>query len=365
MTVSLKTTFTGLDFVNPFILASAPPTESKRKIMKAFEAGWGSVVTKTIGLHPVENVAGPKTIYQRASEEKPYVSRMKRPDTVSHSSWNWELISDQPLEQWLPDLKEIKEAYPDRMVIASIMAGADGEEEMQNWRKLARAVVDVGCDGIELNMSCPHMDRKDMGAHIANDEDIIRSVLAAVTDEVDVPIWVKLTPATSTLVDAAGAAYEAGASAISLCNTFPSLPLMDPETHKFEVEVDGYVTSGGLGGLAILHQALQRVSDISRAYPDQSISGIGGIKGFREAFNFIAHGAGNLQVCTAAMEEKGSGGVGVQLIKELCDDLAAYMESKGYTSIEDFRGIARERIVEHSKIRRKSEDYNGGFMKSA
>ena len=99
--------------------------------------------------------------------------------------------------------------------------------------------------------------------------------------------------------------------------------------------------------------------------PDQSISGIGGIKGFREAFNFIAHGAGNLQVCTAAMEEKGSGGVGVQLIKELCDDLAAYMESKGYTSIEDFRGIARERIVEHSKIRRKSEDYNGGFMKSA
>ena len=130
--------------------------------------------------------------------------------------------------QWLPDLKEIKEAYPDRMVIASIMAGADGEEEMQNWRKLARAVVDVGCDGIELNMSCPHMDRKDMGAHIANDEDIIRSVLAAVTDEVDVPIWVKLTPATSTLVDAAGAAYAAGASAISLCNTFPSLPLMDP-----------------------------------------------------------------------------------------------------------------------------------------
>jgi len=357
----LTTKFTGLEFVNPFILASAPPTESKRKILRAFEAGWGGVVTKTIGLHPVENVAGPKTIYQRTSDVKPYVSRMKRADTVSHSSWNWELISDQALELWLPDLEEIKATYPDRIVIASIMAGAGSEKEMENWRKLARECVGVGCDAIELNMSCPHMDRKDMGANIANDEDIIRAILKAVTSAVDVPIWVKLTPSTSKLVDAAGAAYEAGAASISLCNTFPSLPLMDPETMKFEVEVDGLVTSGGLGGLAILHQALQRVSDISKAYPDAAISGIGGIRGFREAFNFIVHGAGNLQVCTAAMEEKGSGGVGVNLIKELTADLNDYLERKNYSSIEEFRGVARERIVEHAAVRRKSGNYNGGY----
>ncbi|MBU74973.1 MAG: hypothetical protein CMM73_04640 [Rhodospirillaceae bacterium] len=361
MTNRLATTFTGLEFVNPFILASAPPTESKRKIMKAFEAGWGGVVTKTIGLHPVENVAGPKTIFQRSSDQTPYVSRMKRTDTVSHSSWNWELISDQPLEIWLPDLRDIKAAYPDRMLIASIMAGAGSEEEMDNWRRLALAVVEAGCDAIELNMSCPHMDRKDMGANIANDEDIIRSILAALTSVVSVPIWVKLTPSTSKLVDAAGAAYEAGAAAISLCNTFPSLPLMDPETMKFEVEVDGLVTSGGLGGLAILHQALQRVSDISKAYPDQAISGIGGIRGFREAFNFVVHGAGNMQICTAAMEEKGSGGIGVELIKELTRDLNDYLERKDYASIEEFRGVARKRIVEHSDVRRKSGNYNGGY----
>ncbi|MEL6522862.1 MAG: tRNA-dihydrouridine synthase [Pseudomonadota bacterium] len=357
----LATKFTGLEFVNPFVLASAPPTESKRKILKAFEAGWGGVVTKTIGLHPVENVAGPKTIFQRVSEVKPYVSRNKRPGTVSHSSWNWELISDQPLDQWLPDLKEIKETYPDRMLIASIMAGAGTQEQMENWQKLARAVVNVGCDAVELNMSCPHMDRKDMGANIANDEEIIKSILHAITDAVKVPIWVKLTPASSSLLDGAAAAYSAGASSISLCNTFPSLPLMDPETMKFEVEVDGLVTSGGLGGLAILHQALQRVSDISRAFPEEAISGIGGIRGFREAFNFIVHGAGNLQVCTAAMEEKGSGGVGVKLIQELMHDLNDYMERKGYSSIEEFRGAARERIVEHSQVRRKSDGYNGGY----
>ena len=357
----LATTFTGLEFVNPFILASAPPTESKRKILKAFEAGWGGVVTKTIGLHPVENVAGPKTIYQRTSAEKPYVSRIKRNDTLSHSSWNWELISDQPLDLWLPDLEEIKTTYPERMVIASIMAGAGSDNEMENWRKLATACVNVGCDAIELNMSCPHMDRKDMGANIANDEDIIKSILATVTKAVSVPIWVKLTPSSSKLVDAAGAAYDAGASSISLCNTFPSLPLMDPETMKFEVEVDGLVTSGGLGGLAILHQALQRVSDISKAYPDKPISGIGGIKGFREAFNFIVHGAGNLQVCTAAMEEKGSGGVGVKLIQELKDDLNDYLDRKGYSSIMEIHGIARDRVVEHAQVRRKSDYYNGGY----
>ncbi|MCH2076567.1 MAG: tRNA-dihydrouridine synthase [Rhodobacteraceae bacterium] len=357
----LATTFTGLEFENPFVLASAPPTESKRKILRAFEAGWGGVVTKTIGLHHVENVAGPKTIFQRASDVAPYVSRNKRPDTVSHSSWNWELISDQPLDLWLPDLEEIKKTYPTRMLIASIMAGADGDDEMANWQKLARAVVDVGCDAIELNLSCPHMDRKDMGANIANDEDVVRRILKAVKEAVDVPIWVKLTPATSSLVEGAGAAYEAGAASISLCNTFPSLPLMDPETMKFEVEVDGLVTSGGLGGLAILHQALQRVSDISKVYPDGAISGIGGIRGFREAFNFIVHGAGNLQVCTAAMEEKGSGGVGVQLIEELKSDLNDYLERKGHNSIEEFRGLARERIVEHNQVRRKSENYNGGY----
>ncbi|MEM6441461.1 MAG: tRNA-dihydrouridine synthase [Pseudomonadota bacterium] len=362
MKPSLATHFTGLDFVNPFVLASAPPTESKRKILRAFEAGWGGVVTKTIGLHPVENVAGPRTIFQRASDMKPYVSRNKRPDTVSHSSWNWELISDQPLDEWLPDLEEIKTTYPDRMLIASIMAGAGNEEELNNWRKLASACVAAGCDAVELNLSCPHMDRKDMGANIANDEDIIRSIVGALKGAIDVPIWVKLTPSTSTLVDAARAAYEAGAASISLCNTFPSLPLMDPETLKFEVEVDGLVTSGGLGGLAILHQALQQVSDLSRAFPDRSISGIGGIRGFREAFNFIAHGAGNLQVCTAAMEEKGSGGVGIKLIGELTEDLGEYLERRGLSSIEEFRGIARERIVEHAQVRRKSDAYNGGYQ---
>ena len=176
----LITTSTGLQFENPLILAPAPPKESKRKILKAFDAGWGGILTNTIGLHPVNNVAGPKTVYLRTSETKPYVSRVTRANTMSHSSWNWKLISDQPLKLWLPDFKENKKLYPKRMVIASIMVGADSGVEIENWRQLASACIDVGWAAIELNMSCPLTDRKDTGHCINCDAIIIISIVGGV-----------------------------------------------------------------------------------------------------------------------------------------------------------------------------------------
>jgi hypothetical protein len=127
MPVSLSTTFTGLQFENPFLLSSAPPTESDSNIMRAFDAGWGGVVTKTIGLHPVVNVRGPKTKFLRATPEAPHLSMQKRPGTALHSSWNWELISDKPLDWWVPRIAKIKKAYPQRILVASIMAGSGAD----------------------------------------------------------------------------------------------------------------------------------------------------------------------------------------------------------------------------------------------
>src|SRR3989440_10548578 len=166
MTQPLVTTFTGLRFENPFLLASAPPTESESNIMRAFDAGWGGVVTKTIGLHPVANVAGPKTKFLRATPESGYLSMQKRPGTALHSSWNWELISDKTLEWWVPPPGRIKKAHPSKMLIASIMAGSGSDEELRHWQELAQACQHESCDGIELNLSSPHMCRKDMGANI-------------------------------------------------------------------------------------------------------------------------------------------------------------------------------------------------------
>src|SRR5689334_24855938 len=132
MAADLSTTFTGVRFDNPFLLSSAPPTESESNIQRAFEAGWGGVVTKTIGLHPVVNVAGPKTKFTRADADSPRLSMKKRPGTALHSSWNWELISDKPIDWWLPRIARIKAAHPDRILVASIMAGSGSDEELRN-----------------------------------------------------------------------------------------------------------------------------------------------------------------------------------------------------------------------------------------
>src|SRR5580765_3410662 len=278
----LATTFTGLRFENPFLLASAPPTESESNIMRAFDAGWGGVVTKTIGLHPVTNVAGPKTKFLRSSPDSGHLSIQKRPGAALHSSWNWELISDKALDWWIPRLGRIKKAHPTKMLIASVMAGSGSDEELRHWQELAKACQNEGCDGIELNLSCPHMDRKDMGSNIGKDPELISVVAQAVKEVVRVPVWAKLTPSTTEIVVEARGAFLGGADAITSSNTFPSLPLIDPDTLEFEMNVDGLVSPGGLGGPAILPLSLAKMAQMTQAFPDKSFSGIGGIAEFAQ-----------------------------------------------------------------------------------
>src|SRR5437868_6554721 len=200
MAADLSTTFTGVRFRNPFLLSSAPPTESESNILRAFEAGWGGVVTKTIGLHPVVNVLGPKTKFLRADADSAQLSMKKRPGTALHSSWNWELISDKALDWWVPRIARIKAAHPDRILVASIMAGSGSDEELGHWQTLARACQDEGADALELNLSCPHMDRKDMGSNIGKDTELVSIVAQVVKDVARVPIWAKLTPSTTDIV---------------------------------------------------------------------------------------------------------------------------------------------------------------------
>jgi dihydropyrimidine dehydrogenase (NAD+) subunit PreA len=361
MTVDLSVTFTGLRFENPFLLSSAPPTESDSNIMRAFDAGWGGVVTKTIGLHPVTNVAGPKTKFLRATPDSYQLSMRKRPDTALHSSWNWELISDKALDWWLPRLRRIKEGHPGRILVASIMAGSGSDRELRHWQTLATACQDAGVDACELNLSCPHMDRKDMGSNIGQDEGLISIVTQVVKDVATVPVWCKLTPSTTDIVAEARASLAAGADAIVSSNTFPSLPLIDPETLEFEVNVDGYVSSGGLGGPAILPQSLAKIAQMTKALPEASFSGVGGIGEFVHALNYFLLGCGTVQVCTAAMLDHA---VGTNVIRRLVADMQAFIErhaDKGWTRLEDFRGIRRDRVVAHSRIRRPdAKEYHGG-----
>ena len=362
MAADLSVTFTGLAFRNPFLLSSAPPTESDSNIMRAFDAGWGGVVTKTIGLHPVANVAGPKTKFLRASADSYRLSMQKLPGAALDSSWNWELISDKPLDWWLPRLVRIKEAHPDRILVASIMAGSGNDRELRHWQTLATACQDAGADAFELNLSCPHMDRKDMGSNIGKDEGLISVVTQVVKEVAKVPVWCKITPSTTDIVAEARASFLGGADAIVSSNTFPSIPLIDPETLEFEVNVDGLVSSGGLGGPAILPMALAKMAQLTQAFPDKSFSGIGGVSDFNQAASYFLLGCGTVQVCTSAMLDQA---VGPNVIKRLLTGLDKFIDEHakdGWKSVEDFRGIRRDRIVLQSEIRRpEAAEYHSGY----
>lgn len=359
----LSTTFTGLRFENPFMLASAPPTESDSNIMRAFEAGWGGVVTKTIGLHPVMNVKGPKTKFLRADNSASRLSMAKRPDSTLIASWNWELISDKPLDWWIGKLANIKKMYPNKMLVASIMAGSGNDKELHNWQALTKAVQDEGCDAIELNFSCPHMDRIDMGSNVGKDKVLCSVVTQAVKEVSRVPVWVKLTPATANIVEEATACFLGGADAVSSSNTFPSLPLVDPITLDFEMNVDGYVSPGGLGGPAILPLSLAKMAQLTKAFPDREFSGIGGISNFDHALNYFLLGCGTVQVCTAAMLDQA---IGPNVIRGLISGMTEFLdrnaEKRGWHSLSDFRGLRRDHIVSHSQIKRPdTREYHGGY----
>ena len=356
---TLAVSFTGLQFENPFLLASAPPTESESNILRAFDAGWGGVVTKTIGLHPVVNVAGPKTGFFRVIPDSTCLSMKKRSGTALLSSWNWELISDKTLDWWVPRIGRIKKAHPNRVLVASIMAGSGSDAELAHWQTLARACQNEGADALELNLSCPHMDRPDMGSNIGKDPQLISVVCRAVKEVARVPVWAKLTPSTTDIVFEARGAFLGGADAISSSNTFPSLPLIDPQTLEFEMNVDGLVSSGGLGGPAVLPLSLAKMAQLTQAFPDKAFSGIGGVAEFSHALNYVLLGCGTVQVCTAAMLDHA---IGPNVLKRLISGMEETMDRHGWNTLDDFIGLRRARIVAHSQIRRPDgETYRGGY----
>jgi len=361
MSADLSVEFTGIRFENPFLLSSAPPTESESNILRAFEAGWGGVVTKTIGLHPVVNVRGPKTKFLRSDVDTPTISMKKRPGSALHSSWNWELISDKALDWWIPHLARIKKEWPDRVLVASIMAGSGSDSELSHWQTLAKACQEQGADALELNLSCPHMDRQDMGSNIGKDQGLISVVTQVVKEVAKVPVWAKLTPSTTDIVMEARAAFAGGADAISSSNTFTSLPLIDPETLEFEVHVDGYVSTGGLGGPSILPLSLAKMAQMTKSLPEKSFSGIGGIADFSHALCYFLLGCGTVQVCTAAMLDRAIGPNVIRILKRGMEEFLEKNAHRGWKSLDDFRGIRRDRVVAQSQIARPDpSDYHGG-----
>jgi len=320
---NLHTNFVGISSSNPFWLASAPPTDKAVNVNRAFEAGWGGVVWKTLGEAgpPVVNVNGPR------------YGALMTPDRRLMGFNNIELITDRDLEVNLREIKEVKRAWPDRAVVVSIMVPCNEDA----WKAILPRVEDTGCDGIELNFGCPHgMSERGMGAAVGQVPEYIQMVTEWCKRYSKMPVIVKLTPNITDIRLPARAAKKGGADAVSLINTINSIMGVDPYSLTMVPSTGGKGSHGGYCGPAVKPIALNMVAEIVRdpATAGLPISGIGGVGNWRDAFDFIALGAGNVQVCTAAMV------YGFKIVQEMADGLSNYMDEMGFTSIDDFKGKA-------------------------
>ena len=320
---NLTTNFIGIQSPNPFWLASAPPTDKATNVNRAFEAGWGGVVWKTLGEEgpPIVNVNGPR------------YGALMTPDRRLTGFNNIELITDRDLALNLKEITEVKRAWPDRAVVVSIMVPCNEDA----WRAILPRVEDTGCDGIELNFGCPHgMSERGMGAAVGQVPEYIQMVTRWCKHYSKLPVIVKLTPNITDIRLPARAAKNGGADAVSLINTINSIMGVDPYSLTMVPSTGGKGSHGGYCGPAVKPIALNMVAEIARDPQTAGlpISGIGGVGNWRDAFDFIALGAGNVQVCTAAMV------YGFKIVQEMTDGLSNYMDEMGFTSIDDFKGKA-------------------------
>ncbi|WP_298859821.1 NAD-dependent dihydropyrimidine dehydrogenase subunit PreA [uncultured Sulfitobacter sp.] len=319
----LTTDFLGIKSPNPFWLASAPPTDKEYNVRRAFEAGWGGVVWKTLGMEgpPVVNVNGPRYGVIHGADRR--VLGLN----------NIELITDRDLQTNLDEITRVKRDWPDRAMIVSIMVPC----EEQAWKDILPKVEATGADGIELNFGCPHgMSERGMGAAVGQVPEYIEMVTRWCKQYYSKPVIVKLTPNITDIRKPAEAARRGGADAVSLINTINSIVSVDLDTMSPHPSIDGKGTHGGYCGPAVKPIALSMVSEIARApaTAGMPISGIGGVTTWRDAAEYITMGCGNVQVCTAAMT------YGFKIVQEMISGLSEWMDEKGHTSIDDFMGAA-------------------------
>ncbi|MDQ2817293.1 MAG: NAD-dependent dihydropyrimidine dehydrogenase subunit PreA [Candidatus Eremiobacteraeota bacterium] len=319
----IRVNLAGIRSPNPFWLASAPPTNSGYQVMRAFEAGWGGAVWKTLG-EPIVNVTS-------------RFGGLNFKHTKLIGMNNIELITDRPLEDNLREIEQVKRAFPDRAIVASLME----MPQRRRWHELVKAVQAVGVDGFELNFGCPHgMSERGMGSAVGQVPDLVAQTTAWVVEVSQVPVIVKLTPNITDVRHTARGAAQGGAHAVSMINTINSLIGVDLDSWKPIPQVDGKSSHGGYCGPAVKPIALNMVADCAR--DDQvgiPISAIGGIATWQDAVEFMLMGATNVQVCTAVMHH------GFGIIEDMIDGLNNYLDGRGIASVGDIVGKSVDRMT--------------------
>ncbi len=324
----LTTNFAGIESPNPFWLASAPPTNMGSMVERAFDAGWGGAVWKTLG-EPIVNVSSRLAALDRGTDRMIGLN-------------NIELITDRPLDVNLKEIAECKKKYPKHAVIVSLMV----ESKREAWHEIVKKAQDTGADGFELNFGCPHgMSERGMGSAMGQVPEYTCMVTEWVKEVSELPVIVKLTPNVTDIVPPARAAVEGGADALSLINTINSIIGVDLETMIPHPNVNGKAAHGGYCGPAVKPIALNMVSELALDEKvNVPISGIGGISDWRDAAEFLLLGAQNVQVCTAVMH------YGYRIVEDMIDGLNNYLDDKGIASASEIVGKSVERVTDWGNL---------------
>lgn len=333
--VNLGIRFCDIACENPFFLSSSVVASNFDMVAKAFDMGWAGVAFKTIGTFVPEEVS-------------PRFSTVRKESHSFVGFKNIEQISDHTLDENLDYLRRLKEAYPSKVLIASILG--QNEEE---WTYLAQKMTEVGVDIIECNFSCPHMTGEGLGSDVGQNPELVSLYTAATRRGTHLPILAKMTPNIGNMEVPAIAAIKTGATGIAAINTIKSIMNIDLDHFTSAPVVDGKSCVGGYSGKAVKPIALRFIHDMKK-HPDlvnTPMSGMGGIETWRDGAEFIALGCTNLQITTSVME------YGYRIIEDLLEGLSSYLGEKGFTSLQEMVGIALPMLVPADQLNRQSISY--------
>ena len=326
----LSINYLGVECENPFFLSSSPVGSNYEMVAKSFEAGWGGVFYKTVGIFV-------------ADECSPRLDNVNKEGLPWVGFKNMEQISDKPTELNFENMRKLKRAYPEKIMVASIM----GSNE-QEWRDLAKMAEQAEADLIEGNFSCPQMTSHDMGSDVGTNLELVRSYSKAVSETTKIPFIAKMTPNCKNMEEPAIAAIEGGAASVSAINTIKSITNIDFENMTAMPVVNGKSSISGYSGAAVKPIALRFIAQMlqNEKLKDLEISGIGGIETWRDAAEFLALGCRNVQVTTAIMQ------YGYRIVEDMASGLMHFMDERGYNKLDEFIGCALPNIIPAEELNR-------------
>lgn len=331
----LKTSICGIPLENPFLLSSSVVASTYEMCARAFDMGWAGAAFKTISFLDIH-------------EASPRFSAIKGDNGSIIGFKNIEQLSDHAVTENMDIFKKLKKEYPHKFLLVSIM----GRNE-QEWMMLSRMAMQAGADAIELNFSCPNMAEDGLGSDVGQIPELVEKYTAAARAGCNIPILAKLTPNTGNMSEAATAAKRGGADGLAAINTIKSIVGINPHTYVSAPAVRGQSAVGGYSGAAVKPIALRFIAELGKnpQLKGMHISGMGGVETWKDAMEFMALGAGSIQVTTAVMQ------YGYRIIDDLIDGMLGYLNEKGFESVEELVGLGLDAVCDTENIERDTIVY--------